>query len=141
MSALAAAEEGFYGHLAHIEPIYVMYAALFLMAIVPIIVGAYASVRAQHERKDETESISARDAYYFPVIGSCVLFGLYLVFRFFSKEYINILLTAYFGLFGAAALFKMLDEEVRRFLFSDACSRKARENGFVVSVKRHGVGE
>ena len=33
-------------------------------------------------------------------IGSCVLFGLYILFKFFSKEYINYLLTAYFLLFG-----------------------------------------
>jgi minor histocompatibility antigen H13 len=41
-----------------------------------------------------------KDAYMFPVFGSCVLFGLYLLFKFLSKEYINYLLTAYFLLFG-----------------------------------------
>lgn len=52
--------------------------------------------------------MSQSDAYWFPVIGSCVLFGFYLVFKFFSKEYINYLLTAYFGIFGASSLGNML---------------------------------
>jgi len=40
----------------------------------------------------------------FPVVGSCVLFGLYMLFKLFSKEYINMLLTGYFLLFGVAAV-------------------------------------
>lgn len=46
-----------------------------------------------------------KDAYMFPIFGSCVLFGLYLLFKFLSKEYINYLLTAYFLLFGIGILF------------------------------------
>jgi hypothetical protein len=37
-----------------------------------------------------------------------VLFGFYLLFNYFSKEYINYLLTAYFGVFGAFSVAKML---------------------------------
>tara|TARA_R110002050_G_scaffold186573_1_gene320905 strand:+ start:403 stop:666 length:264 start_codon:yes stop_codon:yes gene_type:complete len=44
--------------------------------------------------------MSQKDAYMFPIIGSGVLFGLYVLFKFFSKEYINYLLTTYFLLFG-----------------------------------------
>lgn len=44
----------------------------------------------------------------FPVIGSCVLFGLYLLFKYFSKEYINMLLTAYFLLLGFVSLSKTI---------------------------------
>ena len=52
--------------------------------------------------------MSQSDAYMFPVIGSMVLFGFYLLFKFFSKEYINILLTGYFGIFGTFSLGGML---------------------------------
>lgn len=52
--------------------------------------------------------MSQSDAYMFPVIGSCFLFGFYLLFKFFSKEYINYLLTAYFGIFGTGAVAGML---------------------------------
>ena len=40
----------------------------------------------------------------FPVIGSGVLFGLYILFKYFSKEYVNLLLTAYFLFFGILAV-------------------------------------
>ena len=52
--------------------------------------------------------MSQSDAYMFPLIGSVFLFGFYLLFKFFSKEYINYLLTAYFGVFGTASLASML---------------------------------
>jgi len=50
------------------------------------------------------ESMSSEDAWKFPFIGSGVLFGLYILFKVFSKEYINLLLTCYFLIFGIAAL-------------------------------------
>lgn len=49
----------------------------------------------------------------FPIIGSCVLFGLYLLFKFFSKEYINMLLTAYFLLLGFVSLSKTISPLIR----------------------------
>lgn len=50
------------------------------------------------------ESVSAEDAWWFPVIGSSVLFGLFLLFKYFSKEYINMLLSGYFALAGTASI-------------------------------------
>lgn len=47
--------------------------------------------------------MSLEDAYMFPIFGSMTLFGLYLVFRFVDKTYVNYLLTAYFGLLGVMA--------------------------------------
>lgn len=47
--------------------------------------------------------MSLEDAYMFPVFGSMTLFGLYLVFRYVDKTYVNYLLTAYFGLLGVMA--------------------------------------
>ena len=37
--------------------------------------------------------MTSKDAYMFPVVGSCVLFGLYMLFKVFSKEYINMLVS------------------------------------------------
>jgi len=48
--------------------------------------------------------MSSKDAYMFPFIGSGVLFGLYILFRVFHKDYINFLLSGYFLLFGIYAL-------------------------------------
>lgn len=44
----------------------------------------------------------------FPIIGSATLFGLYLLFTYFDKEYINYLLTAYFAILGIGALVKAI---------------------------------
>jgi len=50
------------------------------------------------------ESMSSEDAWKFPFIGSAVLGGLYVLFKTFGKEYINMLLTAYFLMFGIFAV-------------------------------------
>lgn len=44
----------------------------------------------------------------FPIIASCALFGLYIVFTVFSKDYINLLLTGYFFILGILALSHLL---------------------------------
>jgi len=75
------------------------YSAIFSMAVIPIWIGAHLSLKQKG-----MESMSTEDAWKFPFIGSGVLFGLYLLFKVFSKEYINLLLTGYFLLFGIAAV-------------------------------------
>lgn len=79
--------------------IYVAYAAILSMALLPIWIGAHLSLNHK-----ATESMSSDDAWKFPFIGSGVLFGLYLLFKFFSKDHINLLLTGYFLLFGVLAV-------------------------------------
>jgi len=58
--------------------------------------------------------MTKKDAYMFPVIGSGVLFGLYILFRLFSKEYINLLLTAYFLFFGFFSLSESFVPVIKR---------------------------
>lgn len=45
------------------------------------------SVSAYEQEK--VERMSSQDAYMFPFIGSAFLLGLYLVFKFVPKEYVN----------------------------------------------------
>ena len=66
------------------------------------------------------------DAYMFPVIGSVFLFTFYLLFKFFSKDYINYLLTAYFGVFGTLSLAGMLGEGFHGILSGEAGMKWAR---------------
>ena len=40
----------------------------------------------------------------FPVYASCALFGLYTLFKFFGKEYVNLVLSAYFFIVGLISL-------------------------------------
>ncbi|KAF9438882.1 hypothetical protein BGZ76_003568 [Entomortierella beljakovae] len=102
------------------QGLYVAYAALGTMAVVPIYFGSFAGLKKwknpnekKKKKKDDesdsddedevTESMSLEDAYMFPVLGSITLFGLYLVFRYIDKTYVNYLLTAYFGILGVMA--------------------------------------
>ncbi|KJE88500.1 hypothetical protein CAOG_008391 [Capsaspora owczarzaki ATCC 30864] len=96
--------------------LYATYGALLLMAVVPIIVGARRSVVAV-KAKDEngqatTESMTSHDAKMFPIIASCMLFGLYVVFKLFSPELVNFVLTGYFMLLGVFALAKTIRQSV-----------------------------
>merc|ERR1719427_1708477 len=49
-----------------------------------------------------------KDAMMFPLIASCALFGLYILFHIFGKEHINMLLTSYFFILGIFALAHMV---------------------------------
>lgn len=69
--------------------------------------------------------MSQSDAYMFPVIGSAVLFSFYLLFKFFSKEYINLLLTCYFGIFGTVSLAGMLGAAFHGILPVDLAMKAA----------------
>lgn len=52
--------------------------------------------------------MTKKDAAMFPIMASCALFALYIVFKLFSKEYINLLLTGYFFFLGVLALTHLL---------------------------------
>jgi len=62
----------------------------------------YSSKRSLDQK--EMETMKKEDAMMFPIIGSCVLFGLFLLFKFFAKEYLNFLFTFYFLLLGFASV-------------------------------------
>jgi minor histocompatibility antigen H13 len=75
------------------------YSAIVTMAVTPIYIGCHLSV----DQKG-VETMSSEQAWKFPLIGSGVLFGLYMLFKLFSKEYINMLLTSYFLVLGILAV-------------------------------------
>lgn len=82
------------------------YGSLVVMALLPIFFGALRSVSCSKSKNasDMPETITSRDAARFPIIASCTLFGLYLFFKVFSQEYINMLLSMYFFVLGILAL-------------------------------------
>lgn len=73
---------------------------LLLTTFFVIYIGAHHSLHSV----DEEATMTSEDAYWFPLTGSCVLFGLYMAFKMFKKEYVNSLLTAYFFVVGVVAL-------------------------------------
>jgi len=101
------------------------YGSLVIMALLPIYFGAFRSIKSYEEMKkqgektgEKPETMTQKDAYMFPVIASCALFGLYLVFHFFSKDYINLLLSGYFFVLGLFALTHMASPILSRSIFS-----------------------
>lgn len=44
------------------------------------------------------------DAYWFPVLGSCALFGLFLAFKFLPKVWVNRVLGVYMATMAVAGL-------------------------------------
>ncbi|MCJ8750347.1 hypothetical protein PDJAM_G00262990, partial [Pangasius djambal] len=70
------------------------------------------------------ETITSRDAARFPIIASCTLFGLYLFFKIFSQEYINLLLSMYFFVLGILALSHTLSPFMNRCLPANLPSKQ-----------------
>lgn len=97
--------------------LFTAYGAILSLAVIPIYIGAKRALSSQtsHSQNQpynpdvnvlppQQETMSSKDAWMFPFVGSAVLFGLYILFKVFSKEYINLLLSGYFLLFGFGAL-------------------------------------
>jgi len=77
----------------------VTYLSMLALAISPIYIGAHSSITLK-----AAETLTKQHAWSFPFIGSAFLFGLYLLFKLFSKDHINLLLTTYFVILGIGAL-------------------------------------
>ncbi|RWS04059.1 minor histocompatibility antigen H13-like protein [Dinothrombium tinctorium] len=99
------------------------YISIVLMAVIPIIIGSFKSVKAHQKQKDQREisgempeTMTTKDAAMFPLIASGALFGLYIFFKLFSKEYINLLLTGYFFFLGVLALTHSITPYVSKLL-------------------------
>ncbi|CAK6977197.1 minor histocompatibility antigen H13 isoform X1 [Scomber scombrus] len=101
------------------------YGSLVLMALLPIFFGALRSVTCSKSKNasDMPETITSRDAARFPIIASCTLFGLYLFFKVFSQEYINLLLSVYFFVLGVLALSHTMSPLMTR-IFPDSFPNK-----------------
>lgn len=80
---------------------------LIATTVVILYVGCHRSLRLRDKvasPPDEQDTISQEDAMKFPLIGSAVLFGLFLVLKFFDKSMVNLLLAVYFSALGAVSL-------------------------------------
>ncbi|XP_058498439.1 minor histocompatibility antigen H13 isoform X2 [Solea solea] len=101
------------------------YGSLVFMALLPIFFGALRSVDCSKSKNaaDMPETITSRDAARFPIIASCTLFGLYLFFKVFSQEYINLLLSVYFFVLGVLALSHTMSPLISR-IFPDSFPNK-----------------
>ncbi|KAL0485777.1 Hm13 [Acrasis kona] len=93
------------------QDLLVSYVALFTLAVIPIYFGAHQSLKPS-----KVEAMQAKDAYMFPVMGSIVLFSLYLAFKFLSKEWINFLMSGYFMVLGIGAVSAALEPFISKIV-------------------------
>ena len=105
------------------EGMMIAYGSLVIMALIPIFLGSFKSVDSQREQKENQEKtgekaevMTQKDAMMFPLFASCALFGLYMIFNIFGKEYINMLLSFYFLVLGIFALSHMMSPFVLRLV-------------------------
>jgi len=49
-----------------------------------------------------------KDAYMFPVYGSAVLFGIYILYKYIPKEYVNLIFTIHFTIMGVFCLAELI---------------------------------
>ncbi|KAG6862258.1 hypothetical protein C0995_002189 [Termitomyces sp. Mi166 len=84
------------------------------------------------ENEEEvTERMSSDDAWLFPVFGSFVLFGFYLVIKYLGKEWINWFLGWYFSVAGVASVWKS-SISLTRFILGEKCWKWFDKINFVV---------
>ena len=62
-----------------------------------------------------------------------MLFGFYLLFKYFNKDYINYLLTAYFAMFGAASM----GSQLSKLLLTLIPPETANIHAFDFKISRH----
>jgi len=107
------------------------YGVLILFAIVPIYIGSHASNSAEVREDESIERLSKEEAGMFPVYASCALFGLYLLFKTFGKEYVNLILGGYFFLLGSGSLTVSL-----RYFVLPFCPASFQDEPFTFSLFR-----
>lgn len=71
--------------------------------------GSDSDSDSDSDEDDEVlDRVTWSDAMWFPIMGSAVLFGLFLIFKYLNKKYVNLLLSFYFGFVGCLALSQAL---------------------------------
>ena len=102
--------------------------AVVIVASVIVMCGAFRSLKPQ----SPVESITQKDAMQYPIVGSVVLFSLFIVLKFIPKYMINFVLNCYFcglGVFALAAtvLPLMYIEQVQKTLLPEKWRNKSIE--------------
>src|SRR5258708_3175381 len=101
----------------------VCYGGLIALACTSIYCGSTGSLPYHRRRKHKDEKdghedsdsedelpeekITTEDAWLFPILGSCILFGLYLLLRYLGPEWVNEVLRYWFAIMSWGAVFKV----------------------------------
>lgn len=90
------------------------YASIMIMALIPIFVGSFKSIKHQVDTRaksqatgEQAETMTDRDAAMFPLIASCALFGFYILIKL-SPDLVNLVLSGYFFVLGIFAIHRII---------------------------------
>jgi len=111
------------------------YVNMILQASTIVFLGSHLSIpgkqtnqeTGEEEDKPPLEQMTKEDVMKFPIYGSCVLFGMYCLFKFY-KDLANLLLGLYFTGLGVLALAGLLSPFFQPFLPRQSWLSKMREN-------------
>eukprot|EP00605_Chrysophyceae_sp_TOSAG23-4_P002264 GSChrysophyteH1.ASY1.ANO1.2508.1 assembled CDS len=94
-------------------------------ATIIVYIGSHRSLRLLASEseggtpKAEKDVMKMQDAAQFPIVGSIALFGLFMAFKLFDKDTINVILSVYFGLIAVLTMSGMAAPMLRPFLASE----------------------
>ncbi len=98
--------------------------------ILLVYIGCVFSVKVLDIKKErEVEVMDQKDALLFPVFGSAILLGLFLVFKYFNKDMINVLFHYYFSVIGAYTISCFISE---RLVGIPVCDRLSQQVLFTI---------
>lgn len=99
---------------------------VFIMTGLIVYIGAVksANVFSEEIQSENVETMKQKDAWLFPVIGSAVLIGLYMIFKYLNKDYINILFHVYFSFIGSDAIGAIISEKLTDIPYFKEASKK-----------------
>ena len=107
--------------ISHIMDTYIHISPLlmtFLSTCLIVYIGCVKSSKIfTEEQKEEIEAMKQKDAWMFPVTGSAILFGLFIIFKYLNKDYINILFHCYFTVIGAYSISALINEKICQYSF------------------------
>lgn len=83
--------------------------------------------------QDSADMITHKSAAMFPLVASAFLFGIYLLFHVFGKEYLTLLLSLYLAATGAFAVFEALADYAKPWL-----PRALRNHTYCLELRRGG---
>jgi len=93
---------------------------LFFCSLSCIYIGSRRGIiiqeKLEKEEKEKSPGMSVREAYLFPIYGSVVLLGLYVVYKIFDKNLLNAVLSFHFTIFGFLSLVQLLCYHIERFV-------------------------
>uniref|UniRef100_A0A7S0SXT6 Signal peptide peptidase n=1 Tax=Chromulina nebulosa TaxID=96789 RepID=A0A7S0SXT6_9STRA len=109
---------------------------LIITSTLIIYIGSHRSLRLLISEADggipksEKEVMTEKDVYKFPIVGSLALFSLYIAFKYFNKDIVNLILSLYFSVIGVFTLTGTFAPFLSPYIPHD----KTKKYGFKTSV-------